>query len=84
MIRVDECLHLRDCEEGFNLQKICRQTSILHPHQTLLIQLLCETTRICLTKGPNPDVSRAEPDKLRPEVKNSKVLSTFHLSIKLY
>lgn len=36
------CGHLRDCEEGFDLQQISRQAAVLQAHQTLLIQLLCE------------------------------------------
>lgn len=39
---VDICVHLRDGEESFDLQQICRQASVLQPHQTLLIQLLCD------------------------------------------
>lgn len=39
---MNRCVHLRDGKEGFDLQQICRQAAILHPHQTLLIQLLCD------------------------------------------
>lgn len=39
---VNNCVHLRDREKAFDFQQICRQTAILHPHQTLFIQLLCD------------------------------------------
>ncbi len=41
---LSNCAHLWDCAKGFDLQQICRQAAIIHPHQTLLIQLLCDVT----------------------------------------